>query len=119
MTQHTVFVCTSCGAKEGKISKGNGKTILTKLQGALAGEADVVVKPIGCLSNCDHGGTVAFTASGKFGWVMGEQSESEEGIAALAHAARAYVKTSDGFLAKIDRAKPVIARVPPFGYEID
>ena len=117
--KHTVFVCTSCGAKEGKRSLGRGTVIFQKLQLALADDADIDVKPVGCLSNCNRGGTVGLSAEGKFGWLFGEKSESDADISALAHSARAYARLHDGFLPKIDRTKPVVARIPPFSYEND
>ena len=117
--KHTLFVCTSCGAKEGKTSHGRGAVILQKLQDIFADAEDIEVKAVGCLSNCDRGASVALSAEGKFGWIFGEQSESDDDIAAIERAARAYAQLPDGFLAKIDRAKPVIARLPPFNYEND
>ncbi len=114
-----VFVYISCGFKEGKSSRGKGTLILEKLKDALAGDEQIEVRPVGCLSNCDRGGSVAFSAECKFGWVFGEQSEDEGDIATLANAARAYAKTPDGFIAKIDRARPVMARVPPFDFKDD
>lgn len=117
MSATTVFVCTSCGAKEGKISAGNGKALLEALQTELAGDDEIVVQAVGCLSNCDRGVTVAITAADKFGWVSGEQSENADSVAAIAHSARAHVKTPDGFIAKTDRAKPVVARVPYIGFD--
>lgn len=115
--KHSVFVCTTCGTKEDKPSHGRGTIILQKLQDALANDTYIEIKPIGCLSNCSRGASVALSADGKFGWVFGEQSESADDIAALAHAARQYVVCEDGFLAKIDRPKPVMARVPYFDYQ--
>lgn len=116
---HTVFVCTTCGAKEGKISKGKGTAIFQKLTSALQGLPNISIKPVGCLSNCERGGTVALVSPGKFSWVFGEQGDDEEAVAALAHAAKTYAVLPDGFLPKIDRAKPVMSRVPPFNYDAD
>lgn len=114
--KHSVFVCTSCGTKDDKPAHGHGTVILQKLQDILTDAPDIEVKPVGCLSNCSRGASVALSAYGKFGWVFGEQSESDDDIAAIAHAVRAYAQLPDGFLAKIDRVKPVMARVPPVDF---
>ena len=67
----TVFVCTSCGTKEGKReSRGQGRELYERL--ASAAPKDIHIEPVSCLSNCDRGVSVALSAQGKFGWVFGE-----------------------------------------------
>lgn len=117
MTKSTVFVCTSCGVKEGKISAGNGAALCNALQNELADDDDIHVQAVGCLSNCEHGISVAITGHGKFGWVSGGQSDDSGSVAAIIHAARVHVRTPDGFLPKDDRVRPVIARIPYVGFE--
>jgi predicted metal-binding protein len=116
---HTLFVCIGCGAKEGKTSAGRGVVVADKLEALLRDESDIRVQRVSCLSNCDRGVSVALSAEGKFGWVFGEKSESDEDVEAVVKAARAYAVTSDGFIAKTDRARPVIARLPPAGFVQD
>ncbi len=111
-TPVTVFVCTSCGAKENRISAGNGKVVFEQLSQALA-DTGIRVEPVGCLSNCDRGVSVGFSSPGKFSWLFGDKSDSLEDTLRLASAAKIYRNLSDGFLAKGDRPKPVIARIPP------
>ena len=111
-TPVTVFVCTTCGAKEGRTSAGQGKVVYEQLSQALA-DTGIRVEPVGCLSNCDHGVSVGFSSPGKFSWLFGDKSESLEDTMRMAAAAKIYRNLPDGFLAKNDRPKPVIARIPP------
>lgn len=111
MSGVTVFVCTSCGAKEGKISRGNGRELYERL--IQTGAHDVHIEPVSCLSNCDRGVSVALSAQGKFGWVFGERGHGDEDVALILRAAQDYRDSPDGFIAKSSRPKPVIGRVPP------
>lgn len=113
----TIYVCTGCGKKKkdsSKASKGNGESLLEKLQYAFNDDPFVEVMPTPCLSNCDRGISVALTAHGKYHWLFGEKSDAcDNDIMALIKAGKAYQTLADGFLEKPDRPQPVIARIPP------
>lgn len=111
-----LYVCTGCGKKKKSpetASKGNGDTLLSKLQDVCQDEENIEVLPIACLSNCDRGVSVAMTAKDKYHWLFAEKGENDDDIEAIVRAAKAHASLHDGFLEKPDRAKPVVARIPP------
>ncbi len=114
--QSYIYVCTGCGKKEKDIgvkSQGRGEVLLQKLGAALDKDEDILVLESSCLSNCKRGISVALTSKNKYHWLFGEKDESDESVSALIRAAKAYHNLTDGFLEKPDRAKPVIAHIPP------
>lgn len=111
MSTATIFVCTSCGTKEDKVSRGQGRELYERLV-QIAGK-DIHVEPVSCLSNCDRGVSVALSADGKFSWLFGERGHRDEDVELILKAALAYNESPDGFIAKTARPRPVIGRIPP------
>lgn len=115
----TVFVCTACrfpasdSGDTGTISPG--EALLTQLLNRLPRETAVTLQPVDCLAVCDRPCTIAFSAPGKWTYVIGDidpETDAEDVLRAAAQLAA----SDQPVLALADRPpffrKGVIGRVP-------
>ena len=64
----TLLVCVTCKSDEGPLGAG----LFAALADRLAGEVDIALRPIECLSVCKRPCTVALAAPGKWTYVVGD-----------------------------------------------
>ncbi|MBS7697715.1 MULTISPECIES: DUF1636 domain-containing protein [unclassified Chelatococcus] len=121
----TLMVCVTCrrrqdGATEGPYDEP-GRGLVRTLADRLAGDADVTVTPVECLSVCRRPCTVAFAAPGKWTYVIGDL-DADQHLDDLVLAARQYTVAADGIIPWRERPQPirkgVVARVPPLACKI-
>jgi predicted metal-binding protein len=92
-----------------------GARLLAALQAAGA-PAGVRIRPVECLSACDHGCNIALSAPGRWSYVYGRMNP-EEHVGDILAGAAAYAAAADGIVPW--RARPAIfrkqslARIPP------
>ena len=114
-----ISVCTSCRPAEGEGSPG--ETLLAALLGLQAERpaADVVVRPVQCLSVCKRPCTAALSGADRYTYVFGDL-HPEDGAAALLDCARLYREAEHGYLLWRERPEPlrrgILARIPPVGW---
>ncbi len=113
-----VLVCTTCRA--GQATDVEGPRPGELLNAALEGQkwpANVTLKPVECLSNCDSGCSIVLRGGGdRWTYVYGNFTGAED--AALIHdGVTRYAATDDGLVPWRDRSthfrKNCIARIPP------
>jgi predicted metal-binding protein len=110
-----VSVCTTCKTADG--SAVIGPDMFAAVQAALGGDdANVVVRPVQCLSVCKRPATVAVTSPDGYTFLFGDL-QTESGTAALASFVKSYLKSDYGLVPWRERAevlrKGMVARVPP------
>ena len=110
-----VSVCTTCKTADG--SAVVGPEMFAAVKAALdTGDADVVVRPVQCLSVCKRPATVAVTSSDGYTFLFGDL-QPESGTAALASFIKSYQNSDYGLVPWRERAevlrKGMVARVPP------
>ena len=112
-----LHVCMTCKAgqplAEGDPAPG------AQLYAALTAEpspAGVEIRPVECLSACDHGCNLALTQPGGWSYVYGRLGLSD--VPEILRGAAAYAATTDGIVPWRERPvifrKQSIARIPPF-----
>ena len=112
-----LHVCMTCKAgapvPEGEAPPG------ARLFAALTAEPlppGVTIRPVECLSACDHGCNLALTQAGGWSYVYGRLGL--EDVAEILRGAAAYAATTDGIVPWRERPvifrKQSIARIPPF-----
>jgi predicted metal-binding protein len=108
----TLLVCVTCKADEGLL----GAPLFDALAHRLAGELDIALRPVECLSVCKRPCTVALAAPGKWTYVVGDLTR-ESHIEDIVIAARRYAAAPDGLVPWRERPQPfrrgVISRTPP------
>ncbi|PKP63903.1 MAG: metal-binding protein [Alphaproteobacteria bacterium HGW-Alphaproteobacteria-8] len=111
-----LHICVTCRAgqpaPEGQACPG---ARLFAAVAACAAPAGVTVRPVECLSACDHGCSIALTKSGGWAYVYGRMTEAD--APEILRGAALYAQTDDGVVPW--RARPAIfrkqslARIPP------
>lgn len=75
----------------------------------------VTLRPVECLSACDHGCSIALTKTGGWSYVYGRMTESD--APEILRGAALYAATPDGLVPWRDRPvifrKQSLARIPP------
>jgi predicted metal-binding protein len=108
----TLLVCVTCKSDQGLL----GAPLFDALSERLAGEPDIALRPIECLSVCKRPCTVALAAPGKWTYVVGDLTR-ESHIEEIVTAARRYAAAPDGLVPWRERPLPfrkgVISRTPP------
>jgi predicted metal-binding protein len=108
----TLLVCVTC--KSGQEPMGPG--LFEALQRRLAGEPDIALKAVECLSVCKRPCTVALAASGKWTYVVGDLT-LESHLEDIVVAARRYAASPEGVVPWRERPlcfrKGVVSRTPP------
>ena len=106
-------VCTACRSGDPANPDRPGLAFAAALVDALADRPDIHVQPAECLAVCRRAVTLAFSAPGRWTYVVGDLTDIPDAAAF----ARAYADSPNGIVAWRDRPqairKGVIARVPP------
>ena len=115
--QAELLVCVKC--RKGQDIPEEGMRPGERLHAALVAEGlpeGVTVTPVECLSNCDHGCSVALRGPGRWTYVYGNFDDTADAAMILDGAAR-YRATADGLVPWRERPehfrKNCIARIPP------
>jgi len=111
-----LYVCTTCRAgqpvPEGAAAPGMQLFSALKDQDAPEG---VTIRPVECLSACDHGCSVALSKSGGWSYVYGRLTL--EDAPEILRGAGLYADAADGIVPWRDRPmifrKQSLARIPP------
>ena len=108
----TLLVCVTCKSDEGPM----GASLFEALGGRLAGEPDITLKPVECLSVCKRPCTVALAAPGKWTYVVGDLTR-ESHLEDIIAAARRDAASPEGIVPWRERPlsfrKGVVSRTPP------
>ncbi|MFY7801880.1 MAG: DUF1636 domain-containing protein [Limnoraphis robusta] len=123
MTQHTIFVCTSCAStwESGKrVGESGGEKLLQKLSefsenGEL--ETEFSIQAVSCMSACKRACVVAFSAENKPTYIFGDLPAENAVHSVLDCANQYYAMTPQEKLAYKKRPellrKGIIACIPP------
>jgi predicted metal-binding protein len=108
----TLLVCITCKSDESPLGAG----LFAALSERLAGEPDIALSPIECLSVCKRPCAVALAAPGKWTYVVGDLT-SEAHVEDILIAARRYAAAPSGIVPWRERPlsfrKGVVSRTPP------
>jgi len=116
-----VSVCITCKTADGSAVVGPGMFAAVK---AAIGDADanVLVRPVQCLSVCKRPATVAVSSAQGYTFLFGDL-ETESGTAALKSFVTSYQASAYGLVPWRERAevlrKGMVARVPPMAWSPD
>jgi predicted metal-binding protein len=110
-----VSVCITCKTADG--GEIVGPEMFAAVQAALGlDDANVVVRPVQCLSVCKRPATVAVSSQDGYTFLFGDL-QAESGTAALASFVESYRNSDYGLVPWRERAevlrKGMVARVPP------
>ena len=116
-----VSVCITCKTADGGTVVG--PAMFAAVQAALGkDDANVMVRPVQCLSVCTRPATVAVSSPDGYTFLFGDL-QTESGTAALASFVKSYQKSSYGLVPWRERAevlrKGMVARVPPMRWSPD
>ena len=115
-----VSVCTTCKTADG--SAVVGPEMFASVRAALGEDANVLVRPVQCLSVCKRPATVAVSSPDGYTFLFGDL-QTESGTAALASFVKSYLKSDYGLVPWRERAevlrKGMVARVPPLRWSPD
>lgn len=121
-TQHILFVCKTCATIriDGKPQgKSGGEQLLEQLQELYANwklRDEFEIKEVDCMSACSRSCAISFVAAGKYTYLFGDLPASESAAAVL-ECAKLYFENPEGYMAWVDRPKPlkngILARIPP------
>jgi len=107
-----LLVCITCKSEQGP----KGPALFAALEACLAGDPDIALKPVECLSVCKRPCTVALAAPGKWTYVVGDL-ERESHLEDIVAAARRYAASPEGVVPWRERPlsfrKGVVSRTPP------
>src|SRR5271169_6182283 len=108
----TLLVCVTCKSDQ----EPTGASLFEALSERIAGEPDIALRPIECLSVCKRPCTVALAASGKWTYVVGDLTR-ESHLEDIVVAARRYAAAPAGIVPWRERPlafrKGVVSRTPP------
>ena len=116
-------VCVTCRRRAGEVEPEDesgetprpGARLLAALETAGAPEG-VTIRPVECLSACDHGCNLALSAPGKWSYVYGRM-DPERDVADILEGAARYGESETGLVPWRERPvifrKRSIARMPP------
>ena len=115
----TIHVCTVCRRKREDLPEGfdqPGQALAAALAARLDGAAGITVQAVECLSVCKRPCTLAFTAGGKWTYLIGDL-ETDSHLDDIVTAAAAFAASENGIIPWKERPacfrKGVVARVPP------
>jgi predicted metal-binding protein len=111
----TLLVCVTCKSERGPL----GADLFGALGERLAGETEIALRPIECLSVCKRPCTVALAGPGKWTYVVGDLTP-EAHIEDIVTAARRYAASPAGIVPWRERPlsfrKGVVSRTPPLAH---
>jgi predicted metal-binding protein len=126
MSQHTMFVCTSCASAhrtKQPIRRSGGERLLEQLQNLhQTSPLDAFsIQPAECLGACEQDCAIALIAPGKHTYLFGNLPVDDEHLestaAAVLDGARQYQVKLDGSISYIKcpelLKKRVLAKIPP------
>lgn len=122
MSQHLLFVCTTCATiwKDGKPQgKSGGQQFLEQLK-KLHDEWELrdkfSIREVKCMSACSRPCTISFASAGKYTYLFGDLQTVPEITAAVLECASQYYTKPDGLLPWSERPealkKGILARIP-------
>ncbi|MDR7126098.1 DUF1636 domain-containing protein [Pseudotabrizicola sp. 4114] len=111
-----LHICMTCRAgqpvPEGEVCPG--ARLFTAIRSADIPDG-VAVRPVECLSACDHGCGIALSKPGSWSYVYGRMTEAD--VPEILRGAALYAATPDGLVPWRDRPvifrKQSLARLPP------
>ncbi|TRD22675.1 DUF1636 family protein [Palleronia caenipelagi] len=115
MAEAELLVCVKCRAGREIPDDGQrpGELLADRLMDARPEGLRVI--PVECMSNCDHGCSVAFRGEGRWTFVYGNFTEDDAAL--VAEGATLYAGTPDGLVPWRSRPehfkRNCIARIPP------
>lgn len=118
---HTLYICTTCKTRvEGEVVNPKAGLELFRNICSKQTPLEFRVEPVECLSACKKSCAIAFTAPGKYSYILAHLDTSHvEDILTLAST---YKEKSDGVIKKIDRPESlrdkVQGRIPPLNKDI-
>ncbi|MEL6401263.1 MAG: DUF1636 domain-containing protein [Cyanobacteria bacterium J06626_4] len=122
MSQHTLFVCTSCtfatGQREHQGQRGGYHLWQSLLKCQQQGQLPppVKVQPVECLSACNRFCAIAIASPAKTTLMFGDLPALDSATAIVQLAAQ-YAASGDGVISRRDRPallqKGILARIPP------
>lgn len=116
MMATVLHVCMTCKAgrpvPEGEVAPGARLHAALTVAGAPEG---VEIRPVDCLSACDHGCNIALTRPGAWSYVYGRLTEAD--VPEILAGAAAYARADKGLVPWRERPvifrKQSLARIPP------
>jgi predicted metal-binding protein len=110
----TLHVCVTCGHPD---EPRPGQRLHDRIAGLMTADEPFALEPVTCLARCGDGCSVAATAPGKWGYLLGRLSpDHAEDLIAYA---RAYAASGSGAVMPSRRPASlkdvVIGRIPPLG----
>jgi predicted metal-binding protein len=115
-----LFVCVTCrinGEVTGEQEERPGARLLKTLSQLVeAGDQDIEITPVECLSNCTRGCTVAVSSPGKWTYVIGalDPAQHADDVLQFARLHHAHVEGLPVWRERpVHVRKNTIARVPP------
>ena len=131
MSEHTLFVCTTCATtwENGKRIRCGGERFLKQLQSLHQNwelKDKISLQPVRCMSACDRACVFSLAASGKHTYLFGDvNTESEtvlETSEAVLECAGQYYADSEGLLPWGQRPpllrKSIVAHIPPVSIDL-
>ncbi|MEL6129833.1 MAG: DUF1636 domain-containing protein [Cyanobacteria bacterium J06627_3] len=120
MSQHTLFVCTSCnfavGQREYQGQRGGYHLWQSLLQQQGQLPLNVRVQPVECLSACNRFCAIALASPQKTTLMFGDLPALDSATA-IVKLATQYATSDDGVIPRRDRPallqKGILARIPP------
>jgi predicted metal-binding protein len=112
----TIFVCVSCRGEADADSRP-GAMLFDSLRARLDERGlDLDIRQVECLAVCKRPATIAFTATGKWTYVIGDL-DADAHVDDLIAAAQSYAATENGIVPWKERPaclrKGVVSRTPP------
>ncbi|GAB4388248.1 DUF1636 family protein [Albidovulum sp.] len=113
----TLYVCTTCRMGRADPAEGPrpGARLLAALQAAGAPDG-VRIRPVECLSACDHGCNIALAGPGRWSYVY-RGLDPDRDVPDILAGVAAYARTPDGLVPWRERPvifrKQSLARIPP------
>jgi predicted metal-binding protein len=111
LAEHCLHVCVTCGYPN---EPRQGQILHDRIAALLGGGEGFTLKPVTCLARCGEGCSVAATAPGKWGYLLGGLSPDH--AADLIAYAQAYAASGSGAVLPSRRpaslAKVVMGRIP-------
>ncbi len=128
MSEHILFVCTTCASKyqDGKkVGESGGERLMQQMQiSAQAWElaSEFSIEPVQCLSTCSQACAIAFMGSNKLTYLFGnlpvDETQIEITATTVLECAGQYYENPQGLLSYKERPEllknKVMARIPSF-----
>jgi len=128
MSEHILFVCTTCASKyqDGKkVGESGGEKLMQQMQiSAQAWElaSEFLIEPVQCLSTCSQACAIAFMGSNKLTYLFGnlpvDETQIEITATTVLECAGQYYENPQGLLSYKERPEllknKVMARIPAF-----